>query len=384
MKLLLLASEFPPRRGGIGTYAREMAEAAVALGHQVTVLAPDYGADQSGFDADLPFKVVRFKGRPHTMRQLPSKVLLLQRFARQHPDFDLVHACDWPFYLPLALSAYRGRSRCILTFHGTEVKFIQHPKRALALRLIGFWNGWAEYVANSRWTRDSLCKAIGLAPGSVRAIPLAVSAAWFEPVAPRHQTRASLGLDQERFVITSLGRMVPRKGHLVLAEALQRLPSDIAGAIDWLIIGPEIDEVYAARVREVTTDCLATTRFMGSLDFADVRATLGASDLFCLPGYIDHTGAVEGFGLVYLEAAAMGLTSIASDSGGVPDAVMDEETGILVPPGDAAAVAQAIEQLFADRARLADLSARALAHARNATWSKVAAETYAPKTGIPS
>jgi len=376
MKILLLSSEFPPRRGGIGTYSRELAEAAAGLGHQVTVLAADYGGDQSALDATFPFKVVRFKGRPHTMKQLPGKIALVSKFARQNPDFDIVHACDWPFYLPLALSAYRGKARCLLTFHGTEVRFMQNPKRAWLLRLIRFWNGWTGYIANSRYTGAALAKAFDLPEAEIRSIPLGVGTNWFEPTDDRADTRRRLEIAEDRFVIASLGRLVPRKGHLVLAQALALLPKDIATRIDWLIIGPAIDEDYAARLKTAIATSPVRARLMGSLEQGEVRAALKASDLFCLPGFIDETGAVEGFGLVYLEAAALGLASVASASGGVPDAIDDGVTGLLTPPNDPAAIAGAIERLFLDRAMLGTLSRNALARARLSGWANVASRTY--------
>ena len=104
------------------------------------------------------------------------------------------------------------------------------------------------------------------------------------------------------------------------------------------------------------------------------RSTL-ASDFFCLTGLPDTTGRVEGFGLVYLEAGAAGLPSIATEVGGVPDAVLADETGILVPPS-VESISQAIAELAADRGLRAILAAGASAHARALSWERCAATTY--------
>src|ERR1700712_2234438 len=81
LRILALAGEFPPYPGGIGTYAYNMAEAATALGAEVTVLAPDYGKLSSD-DADAPFKIIRFPGGEHSNKQLPAKILLARSVIR--------------------------------------------------------------------------------------------------------------------------------------------------------------------------------------------------------------------------------------------------------------------------------------------------------------
>src|ERR1700722_10264681 len=100
MKILLLTSEFAPAVGGVAPYAREIAAAAVRLGADVTVVAPDYGnADVARADRAAPFRVRRFRGGLHPMRDLPNKVRLAHAIvgADQH---EVVHAVDWPFFVP--------------------------------------------------------------------------------------------------------------------------------------------------------------------------------------------------------------------------------------------------------------------------------------------
>src|SRR5262245_42833028 len=104
--ILLLTSEFAPAMGGIGTYAREIAAAASRLGAEVTVMAPDYGQQTDDDDRSLPFEVVRFRGGLHSMRDLPRKIMLARRGVRAR-RYDVIHAADWPFFIPVALSRRR-------------------------------------------------------------------------------------------------------------------------------------------------------------------------------------------------------------------------------------------------------------------------------------
>ena len=83
MNILLLTSEFAPAVGGIGTYAGEIASAATRLGARVTVVAPDYARQTATDDNCLPFDVVRFRGGLHSMRDLPSKIVLARSKVRE-------------------------------------------------------------------------------------------------------------------------------------------------------------------------------------------------------------------------------------------------------------------------------------------------------------
>ncbi len=369
MKILLLSSEFAPRLGGIGTYAHEMAHAASELGHEVTVVAAAYGADQSASDRALPFDILRYPGGDHSMRHLPAKVALVRQLARQRPPFDIVHAVDWPFYLPLALSAYRRRSRCIVTFHGSEIAFMQQRKRAVPLQLARFWNGWAEFVANSHDTAARLTTAFRPDPARLRVSGLGVSQFWLDGPEPVR--------DPSRFVLVTLGRVVPRKGHLLLAQALALLSPSMQATIDWQIIGPLLDPAYEAQLRAALSSLACNTVITGPLPAPDIRTRLAAADLFCLPGMPSNDGAVEGYGLVYLEAAACGLPSLATKLGGIEDAILDGQTGLLVPPAYPAALAAAILRLYRDPTERNRLARNARSHAEKSGWHAIARRTYA-------
>src|SRR5262245_10395835 len=114
MNILMLTSEFLPATGGIGTYAREMAAAASALGARVTVMAPDYAQPADSGDRSYSFRMQRFPGGLHSMRDLPSKIRLAHN-AVGAGDYDILHAADWPFFIPVALSRRRTAARVILT-----------------------------------------------------------------------------------------------------------------------------------------------------------------------------------------------------------------------------------------------------------------------------
>lgn len=373
-RIVILTSEFPPFRGGIGTYALELATAAQSSGHSVTVVAPDFGEDCRNIDCTFPFAVLRYADGAADLRGLPKRFKATWR-ALRGARADIVHAADWPFFIPVrVLSGLRAR--CIVTLHGSEVRYMQAPKRRYILDALGFWKaGWAKWISNSRYTHDLALGAFPIRPEDALPIPLGVSKHWCDGRVDRDEARRQVGVADDRLVIVSLGRVVQRKGHLVLAEALALLPDALRRRIEWRIIGPLIDTDFAAALRARLETLDVRTEVLGALPGAEVRTHMSAADLFCLPGFEDN-GVVEGFGLVFLEAAAYAVPSIATKSGGIPDAIDDGVTGLLVPERDPQALSAAIARILGDdelRARMADA---ALARASASTWTTVMERTY--------
>lgn len=374
MNILLLTSEFAPALGGIGTYAGEIASAATRLGARVTVVAPDYARQPAAQDASLPFEVIRFRGGLHSMRNLPSKTMLARSRIRAD-RYDVVHAADWPFFIPVALSRWRTQARTLMTVHGTEINETQTPLKRLAIRSVGVFGPRTEVVANSEYTRSFFCARFGVDAARVSAVRLGVSDFWFGQRRKRAAVRAAYRLAPDRLVIVTVARLTRRKGHLLTLSALTALPKELRGRITWLVIGPDGEASYVETFKRLVAAADCDIRLLGPQPNEHIRDIYGAADIFCLTNLSESSGRVEGFGLVYLEAAAGGLPSIATAVGGVPDAVLADETGILVPP-DAQSVSQAIADLAAADDLRAIMAAGASAHARALSWERCAAATY--------
>jgi glycosyltransferase involved in cell wall biosynthesis len=370
----MLTSELAPATGGIGTYAREIASAATGLGASVTVIAPDYGRDTTAIDRSLPFAVRRFPGGLHSMRELPAKILL----ARGHVGaerYDVIHAADWPFFIPVALSRRLTQARILMTVHGTEINETQTLLKRLAIRAAGVFGPRTEIAANSRYTRQLFSERFAVDAQRINTVWLGVSDFWFGQRNGRAATRAAYGIAPDRIVVVTVARITRRKGHPVTLAALSTLPRELRRKITWLVIGPDGEDDYVQQLRRLvaTVDC--DTRFLGAMPDEEIRDIYGAADFFCLTGVPDSSGRVEGFGLVYLEAAAGGLPSVATSIGGVADAVLSDETGLLVPPS-IEDIARAIAKLAEDTDTRCILAAGASAHARALSWERCAAETY--------
>jgi glycosyltransferase involved in cell wall biosynthesis len=378
MKILMLASEFPPATGGIATYAKELAVAAVQLGASVTVLAPDYGrVDTLVDDRSLPFAVRRFPGALHSRRDAPAKIRLARHAVRREP-YDVVHAVDWPFFIPVALARKHSEARMLLTVHGTEINEMRTAVKRLAVRLTGVFGAPTAVAANSAFTRDLLLQNFAVDPERVRAIPLGVSEFWFGRPNHRQIVRRHLGISEDTIVMVTVARLTRRKGHLAALTALASLPKHLRAQIQWLVIGPDGERECTEGLRNAAVASGCNVRFLGVLPEQVIRNVYAASDFFCLTGMPDPSGRVEGFGLVYLEAGACGLPSIATAVGGVAETVVARKTGLLVEP-NVDAIAQAMALLSENAHARTMLGAAAREHARTLSWKRCAAATY----GLP-
>ncbi|MBC7575800.1 MAG: glycosyltransferase family 4 protein [Tardiphaga sp.] len=377
MNILMLTSEFSPAQGGIGTYAREMATAATALGANVTVAAPAYMANAANDDDTLPFPVRRFHGGLHSSRDVPAKIALAREMIRAG-KYDIIHGADWPFFIPVALARGLTSARLLMTVHGTEINEVQTPLKRLAIWTSGAFAGRTEIVANSSYTRDLFTRNFPAQSRRTKAVSLGVADFWFRKGRLRAETRRVLGIAEERIIIVSVARITRRKGHHLTLAALNTLPEELRKRITWLVIGPDGETDYVNALRSIVgvTDC--DVRLLGALPDEAIRDIYNAADFFCLTAAPDPSGRVEGFGLVYLEAAACGLPCVATEIGGVPDAVIADSSGLLVAP-NVIAIAEAITKLAQDTRMREVLAAGATTHARALSWERCAAETY----GLP-
>ena len=266
--------------------------------------------------------------------------------------------------------------------HGTELLLLQAKmhrsrfKRWTARQLLG---GAAVVVANSRWTaalaRTGL-DALGrpTLARDVRVVPLGTTPSHFRPGIDPRSVRAKYGLDGGPWLLT-VSRLDTHKG---IDTAIRALPAVRAAfpTVRYAVAGvgshrPEFERLVA------TLGLGDAVRFLGFVADDELPALYNAADLYVGPSR-RYDLLAEGFGIALVEASACGLAVVAGDSGGVPDAVRDGETGLLVDPDDPAAVTVGITRLLGDpalRRRLGDAGRRAVETYYN--WDRVARDLIA-------
>lgn len=203
----------------------------------------------------------------------------------------------------------------------------------------------AVIVASRDMRRDVLAR--GVPPARVHPIPYGIDTRRFAPGPAPAALRSGLGIPAAAPLVGTVGRMHPWKGHGVFVEAAARV---LAAAPDarFLVVGDAAFEGHA-RYREELEAHIKALGLGGKVILAgsrdDVPDVMRALDLFVLPSLR------EPFGIVLIEAQACGKAAIGSDVGGIPEAMAAGETGLLVAPGDGAALAGAILDLLGDEQR---------------------------------
>jgi len=340
-KIYLITHEFYPQRGGIATFTEEMARACSTLGHQVEVWAQNAPASA-------------IKPWPFDLRRLPVKgthnlscqiglacQLVRQRRLLRHatvylpepgPMLGLMLLQGWRTFRPRNL---------VLTFHGSEIiKFYRNPfTRRLARALIRRAN---RISVLSRFSRKLLCDRFPEATAKVFLTPGALRAD-FAPSAPRP---APTGQPSPTIILT-VGRLHPRKGQWQTLQALQGLPPALRRQVEYWLVGVGNRPAYEGKLRQAAAAADFPVRFLGDLPDDALPQVYDRADIFAMTS-IDHGPSVEGFGLVYLEAAGHGLPVVAHDVGGVGEAVRDGETGLLVSPRQPDQLTAAFAKLIDD------------------------------------
>ncbi|MFN8598855.1 MAG: glycosyltransferase family 4 protein [Candidatus Binatia bacterium] len=200
-------------------------------------------------------------------------------------------------------------------------------------------------IAISRAAREALA-ARGIDAARVAIVPSGVAVESFRDL-DRTAARASFGIADDAPVVAIVASLHERKGHAVLLDALARLAADgVAPLCLAAGTGPEGD---ALQDRAQRLGVAARVRWLGQV--ADVRSVLAAADVVAMPSL------AEGLGVAAIEAMAASRPVVASAVGGLPELIDDGVQGLLVPPGDAAALAAALRRVLGDaalRARLGD------------------------------
>jgi phosphatidyl-myo-inositol dimannoside synthase len=351
-RVLLVTNDFPPRRGGIQSYLVDLVTRLAAAGeHTLTVYAPQW-KDADAFDARTAgYRVVRHPGT--LMLPVPSVDARMRRLIGEH-DIDTVW---FGAAAPLSLLAGRARRagvrRVLASTHGHEVGWSMLPGARSVLRRIGDECDVVTYV--SRYTRDRFASAFGPRAG-LEHLPPGVDTERFRPdPASREEMRTRFRLGELPTVVC-LSRLVPRKGQDMLIRALPAIRQRVDGAA--LVIvggGPYLDTLRGLAERSGVTDHVT---FTGGVPFAELPAYHAMADVFAMPCRTRGAGLdVEGLGIVFLEASATGVPVVAGSSGGAPETVQHNKTGMVVDGTSVQQIVDTVSELLADPGRAAEMGA---------------------------
>jgi phosphatidyl-myo-inositol dimannoside synthase len=355
MTHLLVTNDFPPKTGGIQSYLWELWRRLDPASYAVLTASSDPAA--AAFDSRCFDEGIRIE-RSGTRFLLPTPSLA-RRIDAMAADIgaDLVVLDP---ALPLGLLGRSLRVPYAVVLHGAEVtvpgRLPMSPSLlASVIRRAQLVICAGRYPASEarRVTRSPVENLVEVPPG--------VDAERFHPFSgeQRSNARAAFGLAPDGLVVSGVSRLVPRKGFDVVIGAVAALSTSFPD-LSLVLAGEGRDR---GRLERVARRESCPVRFLGRVDDDALPSLYGAADVFAMPCR-DRWGGLEqeGFGIVFLEAAASGLPQVAGRSGGADEAVADGSTGLVVDdPADRAKVAAALRRLLTDR----DLRKRMGVAARN-------------------
>jgi len=368
--VFLITHEFYPKRGGIATFTEEIARASAGLGYDVEVWAQ---ATSGQAEKSWPFRLHRMpiKGTHDLSCQARLGIQLIA--ARRKLRYATVYLPEpGPMLAMMLLQHFKTfrPKRLVLTFHGSEIlRFHRNPViRPLARRLIRNATRisvLSNYTQQLLWTHfpEATEKTL-LTPGALRSD--------FAVVSPSPSARDG------RIIVLTVGRIHPRKGQLIALQSLQALAPRFRQQIEYWIVGSGNKPHYEQSLRATAAACDFPVRFLGDLPDRELDQVYDRADIFALTS-VDYGHSVEGFGLVYLEASAHGLPVVGQAVGGVAEAVVDNVTGLLVPPHHPAQLTAAFEKLISDRELRQRLGAAGRNWARKHNWSHSARLLFSPE-----
>ncbi|HLB81570.1 MAG TPA: glycosyltransferase family 4 protein [Gemmatimonadales bacterium] len=376
---LLLALNFPPFGGGIARMMGEVARRYPANGLLVsTGTWPGSEASDPRFHQTIDRVAVGAK-RLRTLNGLFRWTRRATALARRaDPGFAWCDEVKPAGYAAAWLAARRGLPFGVLA-HGADFLLLQAKvrrsrfKRWTARRIL---ERCAVVVANSRWTADltrAVLESLGChaLAADVRVVHLGTTPSHFRPGVDPGPARRTYRLDGGPWVLT-VARLDFHKGIDTVIRALPAIRAAVPGT-RYAVAG--VGSRRAALEALVSELGLGdAVRLLGFVPDEDLPALYNAADLFVLTSR-RHDLLVEGFGISCVEASACGLPVIGSRSGGIPEAIREGETGLLVDPEDPAAVTAAVVSVLEDESLRRRLGAAGRAAVESYyNWDRVTAD----------
>jgi phosphatidylinositol alpha-1,6-mannosyltransferase len=344
MKILLITWNYPPKTGGMENMIFEVV-CQLTSTTQVDIIAPF--ADSSKDEPEVP-RLVRAE-REGLLSFFIHALWVGIRLARE-TKYDVIMTGS-ALVLPIAyLLGFLFRLPVVAIIHGLDIIY-PNPLYQVAMRFL--LPRCRHIIANSRMTKHFAIEH-GIRPDRVTVINPGIDVSEFDHLHDSYDIRRRYGIGTHRFIL-SAGRLVKRKGILeFISHAMPHIVKNDPDTI-LVIIGENPSQSLAHRDDLMTQiqyevarlELQENVRLLGWTNREDLIALYQSCDIFILP-VINVPGDIEGFGIVLLEANAAGKPVVATTVGGIPDAVADGVSGILIEPEKWSTMAQSVTNLLHD------------------------------------
>jgi glycosyltransferase involved in cell wall biosynthesis len=319
--------------GGAETVMFLLAEELRRRGHRIIPVGPERGIGwlgkrfrDAGFDA-ATFSLARAID-PGCARRLAALI--------RATGADVVHSHEFSMAVYGSAAAAMTGVPHIMTMHGPNPRITAALRRRVALKLAFRMGGTP--VAVSRATKVELGRVLGLPPDLMQVVHNGVPLSTGSPDGVRRE----FGLKPGELVLLAVGNLEPWKGHLILLRALQRLTQGGMTRPWRLLIAGGRGGSDAGAIEHFVAEHGMQSRVHILAHRTDVVDLQAAADVFVMPSLW------EGLPLAMLEAMVAARAIVASDTSGIPEAVTHGVEGLLVPPGDEAALSRALARMLDD------------------------------------
>lgn len=335
---MVITNDFPPRKGGIQTFVEQLV--CQMYPKSIVVITSDWpGAKE--YDAKLPFDVKRISGS--VLLPTPRRIKQIKRLIKQYDCDQVLFGALAPLALMSQSLKRAGIKNIVALTHGHEAGWAKIPVLRFLLSRCAKNVDVITYL--TKYTKEQIEP---LLPNSTKLVQLtpAVDSNRYAPLNnnQREVIRARFNL-VDNIVLLGVSRLMPRKGFDSVIKVMPNLVSEFPN-LKFVVVGGGPDRNRLVRLAK-RYGVANSVIFIGSVAHQDLADIYNIADVFVMPCRTRFAGLdVEGFGIVYLEAAACGVSVIAGTSGGAPEAVIESETGLVA---DKESLESAIQKLLRDK-----------------------------------
>ncbi len=382
MNHLFVTQDYAPDLGGMARRHVELCRRFGDSEHTTMSVSTVDAPGAAEIDAHESYNIYR-QPFPFTRAHRLSNQVRWARWltSRQAPSFDVLHCGNIrPVGYAVGWTHRQLATPYLVYVNGGDLlrerakSARSDLKRLTARSILGKASG---IVGTSKWVgqlASDVMREVGVVnPPPVAALDLGTDPLQFNPRRDTGALRRRWGIGGGPIILT-VARLVPHKGQDMGIRAVAMLARDFPD-LRYILVGEGHDE---SRLRGLAQTLGVANRvgFVGAMRDDELPEAYATATIYLGASRIDNEINVEGFGISFIEAGASGVPSVAGDSGGVRSAVRDDETGIVVPPSDAEAIADAIRSLLLNPDRRARMG-RAARHAveTHYNWDRVAKDT---------
>lgn len=349
MNILLIAPSFPPKTGGIENLMYNLAKNS---SHNITVLT-----GQADEEIDTEFEVIRrnFEGQSGLWTAL--KFIIKNR-----SDYDLIYFGS-PLY---SFLGYITNSDYVVHTYARElIPVIKRQRTKIRLFMLkkGLQNA-DKVFSISKWTKEKV-KDHGVDEEKINIVHPGIGKAILDKNKnPKNQDFLRNKLETDKPILLTISRLDPRKGHKLVIEAIENLDCH------YLIGGSgQAEQELKEKTKQLGLE--DRIHFEGFIPEEEKHLYYQSCDIFTMPStFIEDEGNIEGFGIVYLEANSAYKPVIGSNTGGIPSAIKNEETGLIVEP-ETEELRKAISKLLEDDKKRTEMGEKGRKWAEKHDWENI-------------